>query len=239
MIFAAGLGTRLRPLTNDKPKALVEVSGKPLLEIAIRRLKFFGFKDIVINIHHFGQQILDFLEKNDHFGLQISISDERDLLLNTAGGLKKAQALLGDEPFLVYNTDIISDIDLSQLYDAHLASSALATLATRDRTTSRYLLFNLDKKLVGWTNTQTGELKLPVPTTEYRQRAFSGIHVISPEIFQFMPDEQVFSIIDVYLSAAAQRPILEYPHDADRWIDVGKIPQLEKAPELLNNLSLG
>ncbi len=238
MIFAAGLGTRLRPLTDNKPKALVEVSGIPLLEIAIRRLKRYGFREVVVNIHHFGQQIVDFLESKQHFDIQIHISDERELLLDTGGGLKKARSLIGNHPFLVYNADIISDINLGQLYDAHLASSALATLATRDRKTSRYLLFNDQRRLVGWTNAKTGELKLPVPAAVYRQRAFSGIHVLSPEIFQFMPDQQIFSIIDVYLSAAAHRPILEYPHDKDRWIDVGKIPQLKEAPGVLKNLPL-
>jgi len=239
MIFAAGLGTRLRPLTNDKPKALVEVGGMPLLEIAVRRLKYFGFHDIVINIHHFGELILQFLENKDHFGIRITISDERGLLLDTGGGLKKARSLLGNEPFLVYNTDIISDIDLNQLYRTHLANNALATLATRDRETSRYLLFNDWRRLVGWTNTNAGEVKMPVPSAAFRQRAFSGIHVISPQIFGLMPGQDVFSIIDVYLAAAVDHPIFEYPHDDDRWIDVGKIPQLERAEGYLENLHLG
>lgn len=239
MIFAAGLGTRLRPLTNDKPKALVEVNGMPLLEIAIRRLKYFGCRDLVINIHHFGELILQFLEDHHYFGINIGISDERGLLLNTGGGLKKARPFLDDGPFLVYNTDIISDIDLKTLLEDHKASGAIATLATRDRTTSRYLLFDLQKRLVGWTNVKTGEIKLPVSTPIYRQRAFSGIHVISPDIFDRMPEEEVFSIIDVYLDLAAKELILEYPHDEDRWIDVGKIPQLEQAGQFLEDLELG
>ncbi len=239
MIFAAGLGTRLRPLTNDKPKALVEINQMPLLEITIRRLKFFGFRDIVINIHHFGELILDFLEKNSNFGINIMVSDERSLLLHTGGGLKKARPFLEDGPFLVHNTDIISALDLKKMYDSHVASSALATLATRNRKTSRYLLFNNAHRLVGWTNVKTGELRLPVSADNYRSRAFSGIHVFSPEIFQHLPDQEVFSIIDAYLELAPKHQIIEYPHDEDRWIDVGKIPQLEQAAEFLEGMTLG
>jgi NDP-sugar pyrophosphorylase family protein len=238
MIFAAGLGTRLRPLTNNKPKALVEVDGMPLLEIAIRRLKYFGCRDIVINIHHFGDLILQFLEDKRHFDINIMVSDERDLLLNTGGGLKKARPFLEDAPFLVYNTDIITNMDLKTIYQKHIINGSIATLATRDRSTSRYLLFNEDHRLVGWTNVKTGELKLPVPSTEYRQRAFSGIHVLSPKIFDFMPKEEVFSIIDVYLNIAADQLILEYPHDEDQWIDVGKIPELERAAKFLKGIKL-
>jgi NDP-sugar pyrophosphorylase family protein len=238
MIFAAGLGTRLRPLTNDKPKALVEVDGLPLLEIAIRRLKYFGCRDVVINIHHFGDLILRFLEDKHHFDMNIMVSDERDLLLNTGGGLKKARPFLEGAPFLVYNTDIVTNMDLRAFYEKHKANGAIATLATRDRSTSRYLLFNEAHRLVGWTNVKTGELKLPVASTDYHQRAFSGIHVLSPEIFDFMPEEEVFSIIDVYLNIAAHQLILEYPHDEDRWIDVGKIPELKRAAGFLREVKL-
>lgn len=238
MIFAAGLGTRLRPLTNDKPKALVEVNGMPLLEIAIRRLKYFGFTDIVINIHHFGDLILQFLEENNHFDIHIMVSDERALLLNTGGGLKKARPFLEDEPFLVYNTDIITSMDLKGFYEKHISNKAIATLATRDRSTSRYLLFDKTHRLVGWTNVKTGEVKLPIPARSYQKRAFSGIHMLSPAIFEHMPEEEVFSIIDVYLNVAAQQQILEYPHDEDRWIDVGKIPELERAAQFLKDLLL-
>lgn len=238
MIFAAGLGTRLRPLTNDQPKALVEVDGMPLLEIAIRRLKHFGCRDIVINIHHFGELILQFLEDRQYFDINIMVSDERDLLLNTGGGLKKARPFLEEAPFLVYNTDIITNMDLRAFYEQHKTKSSIATLATRDRSTSRYLLFNKAHRLVGWTNVKTGELKLPVASTDYRQRAFSGIHVLSPKIFDFMPEEEVFSIIDVYLNIAANQLILEYPHDEDQWIDVGKIPELERASQFFKGLEL-
>ena len=142
MIFAAGLGTRLRPLTENKPKALVEVGGKSLLEITIRRLKYFGVREVVVNIHHFGELIIDFLEQHSYFGIHITISDERGLLLDTGGGLQKAAPHFQDAPFLVHNVDILSDIGLRGLYQAHLASGALATLAVRDRQSSRHLLFD-------------------------------------------------------------------------------------------------
>lgn len=238
MIFAAGLGTRLRPLTNDKPKALVEVDGMPLLEIAIRRLKYFGITDIIINIHHFGDLILSFLERHNNFDINIQISDERALLLNTGGGLKKAAWFLQDAPFLLFNTDIISNVDLPNLMKAHLASGALATLATRQRDTSRYFLFNETNRLVGWTNVKTGEIKLPVSTDNYTKAAFSGIHAISPAIFDFMPAEDVFSIVDVYLNTANTAVINGYPHDSDSWLDVGKHPQLKQAPQFLTGLEL-
>lgn len=238
MIFAAGLGTRLRPLTNDKPKALVAVNGMPLLEIAIRRLKWFGIKDIVINIHHFGELIIEFLERNNNFNINIQISDERDLLLDTGGGLKKAKRYLEDQPFLIYNTDVISDINPNQLLEQHLASGAIATLATRQRETSRYFLFNETQQLVGWTNIKTGEIKLPVPTENYSKAAFSGIHVVSPKLFDYMPEKEVFSIVEVYLNVAGKELIKGFPHDQDRWLDVGKHPQLKQAPEFLKGLDL-
>ena len=160
MIFAAGLGTRLKPLTDNKPKALVEVGGKTMLELVILKLKEAGFNEIVINIHHFGQQIIDYLKANNNFGLTIHISDERDYLLDTGGGIKKATPfLMGNEPFLVHNVDIFSNVDLRQLYENHLKSGATATLLVSQRKTARYLLFNKENKLCGWHNNETGEVK--------------------------------------------------------------------------------
>lgn len=238
MIFAAGLGTRLRPLTLDRPKAMVEIRGMPLLEIAIRRLKSFGVKEIVVNIHHFGEMIIDFLQSNHHFGIDIVISDERNLLLDTGGGLKKAAPLLGDAPFLVHNVDVISDLDLKALYSFHLQSKALATLAIRNRQSSRYLLFDEAQILSGWRNVKTGEQKTCRTAHPHHDFAFSGIHVIDPRIFNFMPEEAVFSIIDVYLKAGQTEKIQGYPHSSGRWLDVGKIPAIAQAeqilPELLN-----
>ena len=161
MIFAAGLGSRLKPLTDTMPKALVPIAGHPMLEHVILKLKAAGFTEIVINIHHFGEQILDFLEANENFGLIIHISDERDLLLDTGGGIKKARSFFenSDEPFLIHNVDILSDVNLKELYDYHLRSGAVATLLASQRKTSRYLLFDTDKRLCGWINKDTEQVK--------------------------------------------------------------------------------
>ncbi len=239
MIFAAGLGTRLRPLTDNKPKALVAVGGIPLLEIAIRRLKQFGCSEILINIHHFGDQIAAFLESRSYFGIRIEISDEREQLLDTGGGLKKASWFFSDEPFVLLNADVMSDLDLGALYQAHLSSGAMATLAVRNRPSSRVFLFGPDGQLCGWANTQTGVEKRVRPTAALQPLAFSGIQVIDPGLFRYFPEEQlVFSIIDTYLLAAAKEKILAFPHDAGVWLDVGKPEQLPKAEALLPYISL-
>ncbi len=239
LIFAAGLGTRLRPLTNDRPKALVEVNGVTLLEIAIRRLIAAGCREIIVNVHHFAEQIIGFLEKNGQFGIRIAISDERAQLLDTGGGLKKATWFFDDgQPFLVCNADILTDMDLAHFYQQHCGSGALATLAVRSRTTSRYFLFDEKMRLCGWQNAKTGEVKLVGSQSEFNPSvlqslnpfAFSGIHAISPAIFEWMPaEETAFSIIDVYLDAASTGKILGFDHSADRWLDVGKPESLVEA----------
>lgn len=235
MILAAGLGTRLRPLTDQKPKALVEVGNIPLLEITIRRLIRYGVDDIIINIHHFGDQILHFLKEKNNFDIQISISDEREKVLETGGGLKKAASFFKDQPFILCNTDVITNIDFKAMYAAHKASTALVTLATRQRSSSRYFIFDEKNVLHGWTNIKTGELKMSRPATgEFKLRAFSGIHILSPEIFSLMPKDEKFSIIDVYLEAAKQHHLYSYPHDEDIWVDVGKKEQLEAAQQLIH-----
>lgn len=238
MIFAAGLGTRLRPLTDNKPKALVEVGGGTLLEITIRRLKYFGIREVVINIHHFGALILDFLEQYHNFGIDITISDERGLLLDTGGGLQKAAPHFKDAPFLVHNVDILSDIDIRSLYQAHLSSGALATLAVRDRPSSRHLLFDEGGVLAGWRHNRTSEERISRPAAQYHPLAFSGIYVLSPRIFDFMPPGPVFSIIDVFLEAAKSERLLAYRHDDSLWLDVGKVTALEKAESLINDIPL-
>lgn len=238
MIFAAGLGTRLRPLTNDRPKALVEVNGKPLLEIVILQLKRYGFRDIIVNVHYFAKQIIRFLEAKNNFGINIQISDESDLLLETGGGLQKAKPFLcsNNEPFLVHNVDILSDINLAALYQNHLESKPLATLVVRNRKTSRYLLFDEANRLCGWQNTKTGEVRMMremLPSLQAKALAFSGIHVISPQIFEYMPaDESVFSIIETYLQAAKKKTLLAYPSDDSNWLDVGKPESLAQAAKL-------
>lgn len=236
MIFAAGLGTRLAPLTNDKPKAMVEVNGVPLLEICIRRLIKYGFTDIIINVHHFAETIIRFLKEKNNFGINIAISDERDALLETGGGLKKAAWFFDDgQPFLVCNTDVITDMNLGKLYHTHLESWAIATLATRTRETSRYLLFDKNNTLQGWKNMKTGEVRLPTNSkADLRPFAFSGIQVINPAIFDVMRETGKFSIIETYLNLVPNHTLKAYPHDADVWLDVGKPESLAKASQLLS-----
>lgn len=236
MIFAAGLGTRLRPLTNNMPKALVPVAGKPMLERVVLRLKEAGFNDITVNIHHFGEQIIDFLRANGNFGTNIHISDERESLLDTGGGIKKARPFLeGNEPFLVHNADILSETDLAALYRHHQESGAEATLLVSERQTSRYLLFDGQYRLHGWTNKSTGEVKpqgFRYQEGAYQELAFSGIHVISPSLFRFMDNEQwtgKFSIIPFYLSVCEKALIQGYPLQGVRWFDIGKPETLEEA----------
>ena len=238
MIFAAGLGTRLRPLTNDRPKALVEVGGYPLLEIAVRRLIAFGYQEIVVNVHHFAGLIEDFLQNNNNFGVTIHISDERDQLLDTGGGLKKAaQWLKGEEPFLVHNADILTSLDLNELRRVHKRSNALATLAVRNRQTSRYLMFDKEGLLSGWQNVKTGAQKISRSVTPLEPLAFSGIHLIEPRIFDYMPEKEVFSIIDVYLEAARDASIVGFRHDSTEWLDVGKPDALAPAAKLASAMA--
>jgi NDP-sugar pyrophosphorylase family protein len=238
MIFAAGLGTRLKPLTDTMPKALVPINGKPLLQHVIEKLSAAGFTEIVINIHHFREQIIRFLQENNNFGLNIHLSDESDKLLDTGGGIRKAAAFLnGDVPFLVHNVDILSNADLKALYNIHIQQKSMATLLVSQRKTSRYLLFDEQNRLKGWMNELTGEVKSSYPDfspEKHRRFAFAGIQVISPEIFDLMknrPDK--FSIIDFYLSIAAEVEIKGYPVDDLKMIDVGKIDSLREAEEFL------
>ena len=243
MIFAAGLGTRLRPLTDDTPKALIPINGKPMLEHIILKLKNAGFNQVVINIHHLGQQIVDFLAANNNFGIQINISDERDYLLDTGGGIKKASCFLqGNEPFLVHNVDIMSDIDLKALYLHHQETSPLATLLVSKRKTSRYLLFNNENKLCGWRNHETGEVKSYYPDfdpAQYTEYAFSGIHVLSPQIFDWMEEwTGKFPIINFYLSICAKSNIQAYPAEGLHLIDVGKPEALSQAEGWVKKIDL-
>mgnify|MGYP003044167127 FL=1 len=238
MIFAAGLGTRLRPLTDHTPKALISVAGKPMLERVILRLKEAGFNDITVNIHHFGEQIIEFLRANNDFGITIHLSDERDMLLDTGGGIKKARPFLdGNEPFLVHNADILSDINLAELYRHHRESNAEATLLVSQRQTSRYLLLDDANRLHGWINKSTGEVKpagFDYRETKYRELAFGGIHIISPSLFHLMDDGQwngKFSIIPFYLSACTKVHIQGYPLQGFRWFDIGKPETLAQAEE--------
>lgn len=239
MIFAAGIGSRLRPITDKMPKALVPVGGIPMLQRTLLRLKEAGFDEVTINIHHFGQQIIDFLSKYDYFGLNIHISDERDELLDTGGGIYKARPFLeGNEPFLVHNVDILSDIDLRAVYNNHLASGADATLLVSDRTTSRKLLFDKDMRLHGWLNHTTGEIKpegFKYDSQLYRELAFEGIHVISPTLFREMgentPWQGKFSIIPFYLSVCQKLCLRGHELKGITWFDIGKPETLQLANE--------
>ena len=236
MIFAAGLGTRLRPLTNDRPKALVEVGGKTMLERVIRKLVRYGFEEIVVNVHHFADKMIDFLEVNQGFGADIHISDERDAVLETGGGLKRAASFFDDgKPFLVHNVDVLSDLDLGQLYRKHVESEALVTLAVRQRLSSRYLLFNDAGILCGWRNVKTGEEKISrTARGELTELAFSGIHVVNPQLFELMWREGKFSIIPTYLDVAQTKDIVGYRDDTCLWMDIGKPERLREANALFS-----
>lgn len=255
MIFAAGLGTRLKPLTDTMPKALVPVGGKPLLQHAIEKLKAAGFDEIIINIHHFAPQIIGFVEVNHHFDIHIEFSDEQEKLLDTGGGIKKASPFFNDnKPFLVHNVDILSNIDLRKLYEAHTQNNfpdpirqsgqqsyPLATLVCSERKTSRYLLFDDNNHLKGWINEKTGEIKSPFPYFDprhYRKLAFAGIQILQPAIFQYMTDlPDRFSIIDFYLSICDKVNVTCYVPENLQLIDVGKTDSLKKASQLLDQPS--
>lgn len=238
LIFAAGLGTRLKPLTDDMPKALVPIAGKPLLEHVILKLKAAGFVEIIINVHHFPNQIIDFLKSKNNFDIRIEISDESDLLLETGGGVRKAAWFFDDgNPFLVHNVDILSNVDLSELYHQHLRTHSLATLVVSSRSTFRYLLFNDDLQLKGWVNEKTGDLK-PLDLRKpdlYNKLAFSGIQVLSPDVFKMMdvfPPK--FSIMDFYLNYMKTNVISAFVPQNYRMLDVGKINVLDEAEKFVN-----
>lgn len=234
MLLAAGLGTRLKPLTDHRPKALVEVGGITLLERAIRLLQRHGVEEVVVNVHHFAEQIEAFLEEKENFGMRIAISDERSKLLDTGGGLKKAAWFFDDgAPFLVYNTDILTDLDLGAMHRAHLDSGCLATLAVRHRPASRCFLFDKERVLVGWRNRNTGQTRWCMEAVEpVEELAFSGIQILDPAIFRYFPEEEVFSLVELYLRAGAQAPLRAYPHDGSAWMDAGKLEDLEEAGRL-------
>ncbi len=237
MVLAAGLGTRLRPLTNDRPKALVTVAGHALLEIALQRLRSFGIDEVIVNTHHFAEKIRDYLAANHNFGMRIEISHE-EVLLDTGGGLKKAAWFFLesspkngiDEPFLVHNADVISTIDLARMVAFHRACGALATLAVADRPTSRYLLFDGDGQLCGRRTGRDGEPEMVRNAPQMNALAFAGIHVISPRIFAKLDEEGAFSIIPAYLRlAGGSEKIVAFRADEYRWRDLGTIENLRQA----------
>lgn len=233
MIFAAGLGTRLKPLTDNMPKALVPIAGEPLLEHIILKLKAAGFDEIIINVHHFADMVINFLKQNNNFGIRIEISDERDQLLETGGGIRKAAWFFDDgKPFLVHNVDILSNLNLADLYQSHVKADSLATLVVSQRDTFRYLLFDERNRLRGWINEKTGETKPGKfeNIDAYKKLAFSGIQILSPTVFERMRDcPEKFSIMDFYLSNAGLREIFGYIPDDYNMLDVGKLDILDDA----------
>jgi NDP-sugar pyrophosphorylase family protein len=232
MILAAGRGTRLKPLTDNCPKALVLLAGKPILYYVLDKLEKAGVKNVIINVHHQAQMIVDYLKKNRKFELDIEISHE-DNLLDTGGGLKKAAWFFNNDstPFFLHNVDVISSTDLNKMMQFHIRTECLATLAVRKRDTSRYLLFDTQGSLVGWKSLETQETEIVRDTDDPIENfSFMGIHVLSPEIFRYLPEDKSFSIIKAYLTIAGQkRKIQAYNCQNDDWFDLGKKENLRQA----------
>lgn len=230
MLFAAGLGSRLKPFTDYHPKALAQVNGKTLLEHSIKYLQAYGIEEVIVNVHHFADQIE--AELNDHggFGSWVTISDERTAVLETGGGLKRAAAYFkGESDFVVLNVDVLTKLDLGKMIEAHQQGDSLATLAVMERASSRQLLFDQNMVLCGWENNQTGQQRISRPVDAPLQRAFSGVQVISHQLLEGISQEGKFSIIDVYLEAAKTGIVSGYDHSGNVFIDVGKPESLAQA----------
>jgi NDP-sugar pyrophosphorylase family protein len=230
MVLAAGVGSRLRPITDSIPKALVEINGTPILEIILRRLEAAGVREVILNLHHLGEQIVEFLKSRQNFGLRIEFSREEELL-DTGGGLKKASWFFDDEqPFFLHNVDALTNVNLHQMLQAHHCRNALATLLTQDRLSSRFFLFDSSERLCGWESTEAGKLVwsgIPVPGA--RRLAFNGIHVVSPRIFPMISEAGRFSINQTYLRLAGEgERILAHHPENFFWRDIGRIGQLEE-----------
>ena len=234
MILAAGLGTRLRPLTDDRPKALVEVAGRTMLEITLSRLRAVGVREVILNVHHFAGMILEYLKANDNFGLRIEVSREQ-LLLDTGGGLKQAawfflEDCSREEPFILHNVDVVSTIDLRRMVQFHAGRQALATLAVQNRETSRYLLFDEQLQLCGRRSGLDEKPEVVRSSRQVQARAFCGIHVISPRLLAMMMEEGAFSIITAYLHLAARgEPIVSFAADESYWRDLGTPDSVRQA----------
>lgn len=236
MIFAAGLGTRLKPITDTMPKALVPVGGRTLLEHVVTRLAEQGFDEQIINVHHHADQIIDYLKEKKNFGIRIEISDEREMLLDTGGGIRKAAHFFSDgKPFLVHNVDILSDANLKELYEIHKEGGNDATLLVKERETSRYLYFDEENRLKGWKNLKTGEEKSPFcdfNPGRNNKYAFSGIHIISPTLFKLMEHYPAkFPIMDFYIENSGRADIRCHVNNQLKMIDVGKLDSLKEAEE--------
>ena len=233
MILAAGLGTRLKPFTDKHPKALASVNNKTLLQINIEYLQSFGINNVIVNVHHFANQITETIEKNNGWGSNISISDETNEVLETGGGLQKAAWFFKDaDDFVLMNVDILTDLDLGKIISFHKIHKPLATLATTNRESSRYFLFDNDNKLCGWENIKTQKKKIITPAESLNRKAFSGIHIISNKIFSLIKQEGKFSMVDVYLSLCSANTILSFDHSQSKFIDVGNPESIIKAEQL-------
>lgn len=245
MVFAAGRGTRLRPLTDDRPKALVELCGRTLVEITLARLHAFGIREVVINVHHFADKLIGYLKAHNNFGMKIHISRE-NVLLDTGGGLMNAahfflaESGTPEEPILIHNVDVISTIDLARIEQAHRASQALATLAVQDRVTSRYLLFDEHRQLCGRRIGNDGTAEIVRPSRHLKARAFSGIHIISPNLLAKLTEENPFSIVSSYLRLAGRgENIRAFDAEGYYWRDLGRIEELQQAERDLKSGKLG
>lgn len=230
MIFAAGLGTRFKPWTDQHPKALAVVNGKSLLQRNVEYLQTQGITDVVVNVHHFADQIVDAVAQSQGWGSQVIISDETDAVLETGGGLVKARPLLdGDSPFVTINADILTDFNIANLLAFHQQEQALISFAVSDRPTSRYFLFDETNRLSGWTNTQTGEERIVRPVSHLHPMAYSCVVVFEPAVFPLIRQTGKFSLTDMYLDLAPEHKIMGFPHSGDRWMDVGKTDSVKKA----------
>ena len=232
MIFAAGLGTRFKPWTDTHPKALAVVNGKTLLQRNIEYLQQYDIRDVVVNVHHFPDQIIDEIEKNDGWGSTVTISDEADALLETGGGLLRAKHLLFRDTILTLNVDILTEINLKHFLAHHQQESSLITVAVSDRKTSRYLLFSKYNRLVGWRNKNTGEERIVIEVKDMFEKAYSGLAIFQPEALDLIPLRGKFSLIDAYLALAPQNKIAAYDHSGERLIDVGKPESVAAAEQM-------
>jgi N-acetyl-alpha-D-muramate 1-phosphate uridylyltransferase len=235
MIFAAGLGSRLKPWTDHHPKALAVVNGKTLLQRNIEYLKKYNIHEVIVNVHHFADQIIEVIEKNKGWGSSVTISDETDMILETGGGLKKTEWYFSDvADFVLMNVDILTDMNLSMMIQQHQAFQPIATLGVSERTSSRYLLFDEKNILSGWENTKTEEKKIVRGAETLFRKAFSGIHVISTSIFPLIKQEGKFSMIDLYLEIAKTKNIITHDHSGAKLIDVGKPESILAAEKLFD-----
>ena len=235
IIFSAGLGTRFKPWTNKHPKALAIVNGKSLLQRNIEYLQQYNITDVVVNVHHFPDQVIEAIKTNKGWGSNVIISDESNEVLETGGGLLKAKSLLnGDQPFLSLNVDVLTDLDINKLISFHQEKKSLVSFAVTERTTSRNILLDVDGRMCGWRNNATGEEKIVIEKTGLKPFAYSCVVVYEPAIFSLIKQQGKFSIMDTYLQLASQNLIVGYNHTGDKWVDVGKPESVALAEKLFN-----